>query len=85
MEKDFMVFGIENQEEVHYLMPMRCMSYDVEEYERQAVLIGKQVRQRRDITNTEYISGYAKDSRLSPCITVVLYYGDEWDGAKTGV
>ena len=25
---NFMVIGIENQEEVHYLMPLRCMSYD---------------------------------------------------------
>lgn len=78
---NFMVLGIENQEEVNYLMPLRCMSYDVEEYERQAVLISKQVRQRRGITNTEYMSGFAKDSRLSPCVTVVLYYGNEWDGS----
>lgn len=78
---NFMVFGIENQEEVNYLMPLRCMSYDVEEYERQVSLIGKQVRQRKDITGTEFVSGFAKDSHLSPCVTVVLYYGAEWDGA----
>lgn len=78
---NFMVFGIENQEETNYLMPMRCMSYDAEEYERQAAQISKQVRKRKGITGTEFMSGFAKDSRLSPCITVVLYYGDRWDGA----
>ena len=79
--KNFVVFGIENQEETNYLMPLRCMSYDVEEYERQAAQIGKRIRQRRDIAEAEFLSGFARDSRLSPCVTVVLYYGEEWDGA----
>lgn len=78
---NFVVVGVENQEEVNYLMPLRCMSYDVEEYERQAALISKQVRQRKDITETEFISGFARDSRLGPCVTLVLYYGEKWDGA----
>lgn len=38
-------------------------------------------RQRKDITRPEFLSGFAKDSRLSPCVTVVLYYGNGWDGA----
>ena len=71
-----MVFGIENQEKVNYLMPLRCMSYDVEEYERQAALISKQVKQCKDITGTEFVSGFAKNSRLSPCVP---------DGLKAGV
>lgn len=78
---NFMVLGIENQEEVDYLMPLRCMSYDVEEYERQAAQIGRHVRQRKDITKAEFLSGFAKDSRLNPCVTIVLYYGEEWDGS----
>lgn len=78
---NFVVFGIENQEEANYLMPLRCMSYDVEEYERQAAQIGREVRQRKGITDAEFVSGFARDSRLSPCITIVLYYGEEWDGA----
>ena len=78
---NFMVFGIENQEEINYLMPMRCMSYDVEEYERQVAIISKQVRERGGITGTEFMTGFAGDSRLNPCITVVLYYGEECDGA----
>lgn len=78
---NFMVIGIENQEEVHYLMPLRCMSYDASEYERQAAVVGRQVKRRKDITSAEFLSGFTKDSRLHPCVTLVLYYGEDWDGA----
>lgn len=78
---NFMVIGIENQEEVHYLMPLRCMSYDAAEYERQAAVIGNRVKQRKDITSAEFLSRFTKDSRLHPCVTLVLYYGEAWDGA----
>lgn len=78
---NFMVIGIENQEEVHYLMPLRCMSYDAAEYERQAAVIGNRVKRRTDITSAEFLSGFTKDSRLYPCVTLVLYYGEDWDGA----
>lgn len=78
---NFMVIGVENQEEVHYLMPLRCMAYDAAEYERQAAVIGSQVKQRKDITSAEFLSGFTKDSRLHPCFTLVLYYGENWDGA----
>ena len=78
---NFMVFGIENQEDVNYLMPLRCMSYDTGEYERQAAQIGRQIRQQGANTKAEFISGFTRDSRLNPCITIVLYYGKKWDGA----
>ena len=32
---NFAVVGIENQKQVHYLMPVRCMEYDLKEYQRQ--------------------------------------------------
>lgn len=79
---NFMVVGIENQEEVNYLMPLRSMAYDVAEYERQAAAVRRKVRKRKDITQAEFLSGFMKDSRLHPCVTLVLYYGEEWDGAK---
>ena len=86
---NFMVVGIENQEETDYLMPLRCMSYDTAEYERQAAQIGREIRRAdrdkngRKITRAEFLSGFAKDSRLSPCVTIVLYYGENWDGATS--
>ena len=78
---NFMVIGLENQGETDYLMPLRCMSYDTAEYEKQAAQIGKKIRDRKDVTKAEFLSGFAQDSRLSPCVTVVLYYGEDWDGA----
>ncbi len=103
---NFMVVGIENQEETDYLMPLRCMSYDAAEYERQASQAGREVRNRdknsnrngdrngnsnsksKDcdkgtVTKAEFLSGFRKESRLAPCVTIVLYYGGEWDGATT--
>lgn len=64
---NFMVIGIENQEEVHYLMPLRCMSYDASEYERQAAVVGRQVRRRKDITSAEFCRALP---RIVDCIHV---------------
>lgn len=77
---NFMVIGIENQEEVHYLMPLRSMEYDVREYQRQASIIRKRVRKEEKLTSAEFLSGFTGEDKLHPCVTIVLYYGDEWDG-----
>ena len=75
---NFMVVGLENQEETDYLMPLRCMSYDTAEYERQAAQIGREIRRAdrdkngRKIARAEFLSGFTKDSRLSPCVTIVF-------------
>ncbi len=81
---NFMVVGIENQGETDYLMPLRCMSYDTAEYEKQAAQIRRKVRKSKKVTNAEFLSGFAKDSRLHPCVTIVLYYGEDcWDGSTS--
>ncbi len=81
---NFMVIGIENQEDTNYLMPLRCMSYDTAEYEKQAAQIRRKVRKSKKVTNAEFLSGFAKDSRLHPCVTIVLYYGEDcWDGSTS--
>ena len=46
---NFLVVGIENQEEVHYLMPLRTMEYDVREYQRQAAKIRKECRKKKKL------------------------------------
>ena len=78
---NFAVVGIENQEKVHYLMPLRTMVYDAGEYENQAAKIRKKVKKLNGIGRAEFLSGFRKENRLKPCITIVLYYGKEWDGA----
>ncbi len=77
----FVVIGVENQDEVHYLMPLRNMAYDTAEYERQAASISKGIRKNKGSTKAEFLSGFTRGSKLTPCITLVLYYGHDWDGS----
>lgn len=82
---NFVIIGIENQEKTDYSMPLRNLIYDVGEYEKQAISIRREVRQKTGAINSgEYLYGFRKDSRLKPVITFIIYSGmDEWDGAKT--
>ena len=84
---NFVIVGIENQEEPDYGLPFRNVAYDVGVY-------GKQMRKiRREVQNEsapeslmpgEYLYGFKKDSRLHPVITFVLYSGEKpWDGARS--
>lgn len=79
---NFLIIGIENQKEVHYLMPLRIMNYDGSEYEHQAALLRKKVQKQKGISHAEFLSGFRKSDRLSPCITLVLYFGTNWDGSR---
>ena len=36
---NFLVIGIENQQTIDYSLPLRCMTYEAGEYERQAAMI----------------------------------------------
>lgn len=81
---NFAVIGIENQEIIDYALPLRNMAYDVGEYERQASKIRKKVRKDgKNLTKGEYMYGFAKESKLHPVVTFILYYGKEdWNGPK---
>lgn len=83
---NFSVIGIENQSNIDYTFPVRAMSYDVGEYERQLKCIRRRLRKKgkdgQHLTAAEYLCGFQKDTRLYPVVTFVLYYGkDEWDAA----
>lgn len=72
----FGIIGLENQKEVHYLMPLRAMEYDVGEYRKQAVYMEKRVKKQSSGPG-EFLSGFGRGDRLQPCITLVLYYGED--------
>lgn len=81
---NFAVIGIENQNNIDYTFPVRAMSYDVGEYEKQLKCIRRRLRRKgkdgQHLTAAEYLCGFQKDIRLYPVVTFVLYYGkDEWD------
>ena len=79
---NFILIGLENQQTVDYSLPLRCMEYDVGQYEKQAVKIRRAIRKKpKGLKQGEYLYGFKKDSRLCPSIILVLYYGEEnWDG-----
>ena len=75
-----LVVGTEIQSYVDYSMPVRGMDYDAVEYKRQISII-KNRRKSKKATKL-FMSPIAKEDRLIPAITLVLYMGEEpWDAA----
>ena len=52
------------------------------EYERQASYHRKKVKSDSSVTDAEFLSGFKKTSRLYPCVTLVVFYGKDWDGSR---
>ena len=79
---EFMVLGIENQQSVHYAMPLRNMIYDAMGYLKEYEEIVRSHRKRKDLeTRDEFLSRLKKEERLHPMITLTVYYGEKrWDG-----
>lgn len=77
------VLACENQDEVHYAMPVREMLYDALSYVDQVNALRKNHREKKDMKESaEFISGMKKMDLLSPILNIVFYYGeDEWDGS----
>ena len=87
----YIILGIESQANVNYAMPVRNMHYDSTNY-------AGQIRRKADsycdkknplnekvkLTGAEYLSGFRKEDRLMPVITiVVLFNADTWDGPRS--
>ena len=78
------MLGLENQEHVHYAMPMRVMGYDYFSYKQQYEKISKAHKSSDFSTEDEFLSKMKQSDKLIPVITVVIYYGENpWNGAKT--
>lgn len=78
-----MICGIENQDQIHYAMPLRNLLYDTLEYESQRAAFERNHQEQRDLSGAELLSGFAKDDRLIPVLTLCVYWGEqEWDGPK---
>lgn len=83
MGADFILVGLENQDAVHYAMPVRAMMMDAAGYDEQMRRVRRVHRKKMDLKGAEYLGGFAKSDRLRPVITIILYYGKEpWDGAR---
>lgn len=80
------ILAMENQNQVDYTMPFRCMEYDTLEYRRQ---IDHRIRENEKNPQwsnkaAERLCGVRKTDRFAPVYTVCLYHGKEaWDGPRS--
>ncbi len=77
------LLGIETQSSVHYAMPVRSGLYDFIQYAKQVGQSSHIHRKTKQYgTNRgEFLSGFHKDDRLIPVITLVLSLDSRsWDG-----
>lgn len=91
MEDDnasYLLLGVEDQTHVHYAMPVRDMLYDAAQYAKQVEKVAKDNRAKAKDKqeaykpgSDEFLSGFYKEDRLLPVITLVIFWSpDEWDG-----
>ena len=80
----YVLLGIENQSEIHYAMAVRNLLYDALNYADQVSETEKELRKTGKKTgDAEFLSGFTKDSRIYPVITLVINWSDKrWDGPR---
>ena len=80
----YILLGIEDQTDVHYAMPVRNIIYDALQYGKQVSEVAKKHKNQGDQkghNKGEYLSGFYKEDRIRPVVTLVVHFGaDEWDG-----
>ena len=80
---DFIIWGLENQEKIHYAMPLRHMIADaliyLKEYNE---LSARNKREKNYSSSDEFLSGLTKTDRLHPVIGLMAkaHGEEEWDG-----
>ena len=80
----FLILGLENQSGINYAMPVRNMVYNGLRYSAQVDVIAKQNIEQGKAAEDEFLSGFTKNDRLIPVITITLYWGSEpWDAPVT--
>ena len=80
-----MMIGIENQNFIDCGMPLRAADYDLSGYVSQYRDHLRSQRSRLKGIHTEhFLSALTRNLRLSPVMTLVLYWGKEnWDGPQS--
>lgn len=79
---DFVILGLENQQHIHFGMPLRLMVGDALGYLKEYEEIAKRNKEEKNWASTEeFLSSFKKGDRLHPMVTICVYYGEEmWDG-----
>ena len=78
------IVAIENQEEIHYAMPVRILYGDALAYQKQMERIQKHHREHKDWkSSSEFLGKFHGEDKLQPVVSIVIYYGEKsWDGAR---
>ena len=75
---DLAILGLENQTYIDYLMPFRTLSVDFINYSAQVRNIQNSHKKNEyKPDENEVLSNFYKTDRLTPVITLVIYYGKE--------
>ncbi|HJC56350.1 MAG TPA: Rpn family recombination-promoting nuclease/putative transposase, partial [Candidatus Eisenbergiella intestinipullorum] len=77
------VLTVENQNELHYAMPARCMEYDALEYAGQLRKRRTRHRREKDLKGSaQFLSGLTPEEKLDPVVTLVFYHGKKsWEAS----
>ena len=77
---------MENQSKIHTAMPVRNMLYDAMTLAEQVAAAANSHKEahNRGKDSAEYLSGFHREDKLLPVITLVIYWGaDEWEAPVT--
>lgn len=78
-EVNLVLLTCENQDKIHYAMPIRAMIYDGLTYLEQIRHLSNK-KKNKVVSSEEFLSGITKEEHLNPIIPLVVYYGEkEWD------
>ena len=91
----YLLLGVELQSEVHYAMPVKDMVYDALQYAAQVEEAAKthrreikerkkapfnDTKEKKKPNSGEYLSGFYKEDKLIPTVTLVIFFSSEkWD------
>ena len=78
----YLVLGLEAETKTHYAMPVRNMLYDAMSYAKQVSEAAASYRKNKEsLPREEFLSGFRKEDRLMPVITLTISLSPEpWDG-----
>ena len=81
----YLMLGIENQTDIHYALPVKNMIYDALNYGKQVSDKAKEHRKKKDLrTSGEFLSGFSKEDKLKPLITLTIYFGaEDWKAPRS--
>jgi hypothetical protein len=81
----FALLGVENHTDIHYAAVVKNMIYDAIDYGSQVISTSRRHRTSKDYNSgAEFLSGFTKEDKLIPIITLTIYWGaDKWDAPRS--